>query len=143
MTAGDGSYLKWFFMSAAEATIFAESLEAPDFVARGWCKPVEEITEADARAYTEKWCLKYREDRSVERTLGAGAFWAACQGNLPMLRFFHERRGVPLDSPSPIGSTPIMMVSHQGCDEVVKYICESKLRNFFCSDAIERWNSRK
>ena len=64
-------------------------------------------------------------------------------GNLPMLRFFHERRGVPLDSPSPIGTTPCMMASRQGCDEVVKYICESKLRNFFCSDAIERWNSRK
>jgi hypothetical protein len=120
----EGSYARWFFLRGLRPAIYAETTAEPDFEALGWCKPCQELTDADVKAYVESWGQTWEPDHSVEQR--AGAFLAAYEGNLPMLRHLVEAVGVgDLTSPNGVGVTPLIMAARYGYDSIVTYLLDT------------------
>lgn len=77
-------------------------------------------TEDQAKSYFDVFQLSALD----EKNWGEAIFNAAIEGNLPMLRYFHEKLGVELSYSNPFDMTPLLVAARQGNDATVKYICE-------------------
>jgi hypothetical protein len=120
----EGSYARWFFLRGLRAAIYAEDFDEPDFAALGWCKPCEQITDSDVKAYVEGWGVTWEADHSVE--MKAGAWLASYEGNLPMLKHMVEKVGVAdLTAPNGVGVTALIMAARQGYDQIVAYLLDT------------------
>ena len=100
--------------------VFAEVDDEPDYVALGWSKAFEDLTAVDAAEYCVRFGMPTEDAPAVLR--GAGVFWAAMEGNLPMLRYVVETLGADLWQCNTIGVTPLHMASRQGFNTVIRYI---------------------
>lgn len=101
--------------------IFAESLAEPDFEQLGWCKPFSELTEDDVKAYFVGQGLTPYDRDQLEF---CAPYWAAQEGNLPMLRYLVEVMGCTVRRKAPIGVTPIHMSARNGHDKITAYLCD-------------------
>jgi len=100
--------------------VFAEVDDEPDYVALGWSKAFEDLTAVDAAEYCVRFGMPTEDAPAVLR--GAGVFWAAMEGNLPMLRYVVETLGADLWQCNTIGVTALHMASRQGFNTVIRYI---------------------
>tara|TARA_B100000795_G_scaffold256648_1_gene229248 strand:- start:13 stop:1056 length:1044 start_codon:yes stop_codon:yes gene_type:complete len=118
--ATDMSYVRWYFNRVLRQAVFAEVDDEPDYVALGWSKAFEDLTAVDAEEYCVRFGMPPADAPAVLRS--AGVFWAAMEGNLPMLRYVVEILGADLWQCNTIGVTSLHMAARQGFNTVIKYI---------------------
>ena len=116
----DFSYVRWYFNKVLRQAVFAEHDDEPDYVALGWSKPFEELTAADATEYCVRFGMPSADAPAVLKS--AGVFWAAMEGNLPMLRYIVEIVGAEPMDVNTIGVSTLHMAARQGFNAIIEYL---------------------
>lgn len=73
-----------------------------------------------AESYFDDFGMTLQE--IIDEGRGAAVFVAAAEGNLPLLRYFHEKLGEPLHLMTPFQLTPLLIASRVGNLAVVSYL---------------------
>ena len=74
-----------------------------------------------AEAYPKKYGFTLED--FVAQPLAPLCFLAAVEGNLPMLRYAHETRGLPLNVGNPFDMTPLLVAARFANAQTVRYLC--------------------
>lgn len=124
---GAGAYRNLWFMVALKPMQLANTIEEIDYVARGWSKPFEELTQEDY----ETFCGRGDGHQGgfecdPERDLNITAWNCANMGHLPMLRYCVEKLGADPNYSNHYHMSMLLMTGRFGHDSCLKYLC-SKL----------------
>lgn len=114
-------------MVALKPMQLADTIEEIDYVARGWSKPFEELTQEDY----ETFCGRGDGHQGgfecdPERDLNITAWNCANMGHLPMLRYCVEKLGADPNYSNHYHMSMLLMTGRFGHDSCLKYLC-SKL----------------
>ena len=119
----------WTFVTL-KPTILADEAEEPDFVARGWSPPFEQLTRADYVAYCHDGLgppgssRQGGYDSEPTADLEMMSWNAAMMGHLPMLRYCIEREGADPTFKNAFGMSQLMMSGRFGHASCLRYLCE-------------------
>lgn len=116
----------YFSFNVLRGHILAEHKSETDEERAAWPKTVDGIApEETARAYLDRFGVSL-EVCAADAADTSHTFYAAVEGNLPMLRWLHEMAGKPLNLGNIFDMTALLISSRMGNIACVEYLC-SKL----------------